>query len=423
LSFRAALFGILWTALWGAAATAVAQIRLDSEVEVGIGHDSNPLLTLDTPAGPNRVSDAFALFSGYGRIGWTHRQWKSELEYQGAWSVYRNRSNGTDATNTGTLTVGRTMGRMWTLQGIGKYERFSRSALAVDRYRLWVAGLSASFDGGNGMRVTTSGMMEWRAYPEFLVPSSGEGLRDRQWLGRLTIEQPFTPRLGGALTLSGRKARTSARAFDYWTVILGGQAWYTITPAFMVSAGYMLDRRRGDAEHQTFRAGRWQWGTIEGTYMGIRGWGCAVTYAWYRYSGQDSGDRLSGNQIAVTAFWAFGRGTVAAPTSTPAVARRPQYTPSPTSRGWRFTVYAPDARSVALVGTFNGWDRKRHLLKGPDEAGQWSITLPLPSGTHQYAFVIDDEVWIKPPDAPAYLEDGFGNWNGIINVSGDRTQP
>lgn len=44
------------------------------------------------------------------------------------------------------------------------------------------------------------------------------------------------------------------------------------------------------------------------------------------------------------------------------------------SRGWIYREWAPNARHVALMGDFNGWDRERHPLSEIAE-GVWEITL------------------------------------------------
>ncbi|MGH9168786.1 MAG: GlgB N-terminal domain-containing protein, partial [Acidimicrobiia bacterium] len=43
--------------------------------------------------------------------------------------------------------------------------------------------------------------------------------------------------------------------------------------------------------------------------------------------------------------------------------------------GTYFAVWAPNARSVSLVGDFNGWDRERDLLR-PTDSGIWEGFVP-----------------------------------------------
>lgn len=44
--------------------------------------------------------------------------------------------------------------------------------------------------------------------------------------------------------------------------------------------------------------------------------------------------------------------------------------------GVRFAVWAPNARRVALIGDFNGWDTRRHAMRLRHEAGVWELFLP-----------------------------------------------
>ena len=51
-------------------------------------------------------------------------------------------------------------------------------------------------------------------------------------------------------------------------------------------------------------------------------------------------------------------------------------------RGVTFAVWAPNARSVSVVGDFNGWDREAHHLRSCGDAGVWEGFVPeLTSGS------------------------------------------
>src|SRR5688572_23383479 len=47
----------------------------------------------------------------------------------------------------------------------------------------------------------------------------------------------------------------------------------------------------------------------------------------------------------------------------------------PLAGGTRFAVWAPNAGSVAVVGDFNGWDPRRHPMRGSD-SGIWQVEVP-----------------------------------------------
>src|SRR5579871_4691160 len=50
--------------------------------------------------------------------------------------------------------------------------------------------------------------------------------------------------------------------------------------------------------------------------------------------------------------------------------------------GVRFAVWAPNARRVSVVGNFNGWDGRQHVMRKRLEAGVWELFIPrLPIGS------------------------------------------
>jgi 1,4-alpha-glucan branching enzyme len=79
----------------------------------------------------------------------------------------------------------------------------------------------------------------------------------------------------------------------------------------------------------------------------------------------------------------------------------------------RFSLYAPQARSVSIAGTFNQWDPHRDQLKIHGRPGLWSIQMPLASGRYEYLFVIDAEQWVPDQGAPG-IDDGMGGITSVI---------
>ncbi len=45
-------------------------------------------------------------------------------------------------------------------------------------------------------------------------------------------------------------------------------------------------------------------------------------------------------------------------------------------KGVQFAVWAPNARSVSVVGNFNNWDRRRHAMRVLGASGVWEIFIP-----------------------------------------------
>lgn len=63
--------------------------------------------------------------------------------------------------------------------------------------------------------------------------------------------------------------------------------------------------------------------------------------------------------------------------------------------GWRFTVWAPKAKRVSVVGDWNSWDREAHPMERQGETGCWSLFIPeLPLWTiYKYDIQGEDGTW------------------------------
>ncbi len=83
----------------------------------------------------------------------------------------------------------------------------------------------------------------------------------------------------------------------------------------------------------------------------------------------------------------------------------------------QFILEAPDAQSVAVAGDFNEW-APEIALADPDGDGIWSGRVLLAPGVHKYMFVLDGDEWITDPHAERYTEDGYGNRNAVIAITG-----
>ena len=82
----------------------------------------------------------------------------------------------------------------------------------------------------------------------------------------------------------------------------------------------------------------------------------------------------------------------------------------------KFILFAPAAKQVTLAGTFNRWEPGTTPLVRVSDEGVWTVTLGLPAGQHQYAFVVDGQRWVVDPAAPT-VDDGFGRKNSVVSVS------
>jgi AMP-activated protein kinase-like protein len=85
------------------------------------------------------------------------------------------------------------------------------------------------------------------------------------------------------------------------------------------------------------------------------------------------------------------------------------------TRGTRVEFRLPRtaASSVALVGSFTEWEPR--AMERTEEG--WKVTLLLPEGSHQFAFLLDGRRWYLPEGAPGVVDDGFGRKNATVVIS------
>ena len=86
-----------------------------------------------------------------------------------------------------------------------------------------------------------------------------------------------------------------------------------------------------------------------------------------------------------------------------------------------FTVRAPDASTVSLVGSFNDWDPASCPMTR-DSEGVWYVSVPLGAGRYEYKFVVDGQ-WCCDPgadrtygDCPHCVQNDYGTMNQVVHV-------
>lgn len=80
-----------------------------------------------------------------------------------------------------------------------------------------------------------------------------------------------------------------------------------------------------------------------------------------------------------------------------------------------FTLDAPRAEEVFLVGDFNGWDEKKHPMKQGAGDG-WKKIVYVTPGTYQYKFLVDGG-WRLDPNNPQTCSNSYGTTNNILVIS------
>jgi hypothetical protein len=80
-----------------------------------------------------------------------------------------------------------------------------------------------------------------------------------------------------------------------------------------------------------------------------------------------------------------------------------------------FQLAAPGAGSVALVGSFTGWETAKLPMTDADSDGVWEVSVRLrKEAVHTYNFLIDGTRWVSDPAAEGQVDDGFGGQSSIV---------
>jgi 1,4-alpha-glucan branching enzyme len=83
-----------------------------------------------------------------------------------------------------------------------------------------------------------------------------------------------------------------------------------------------------------------------------------------------------------------------------------------------FSLKAPNARAVFLVGDFNNWDAGANPMK-LEEDGRWKISLILLPGRHEFKFLVDGK-WREGTKEEQTVPNGFGTLNNVLMIPEKR---
>jgi hypothetical protein len=81
----------------------------------------------------------------------------------------------------------------------------------------------------------------------------------------------------------------------------------------------------------------------------------------------------------------------------------------------RFVFVDSHAKDIELVGDFNAWTRGATKLALSGAPGVWAVSIPLPPGRHEYAFIVNGSRWTADPLAIRSSDD-FGTESSVIHV-------
>lgn len=79
-----------------------------------------------------------------------------------------------------------------------------------------------------------------------------------------------------------------------------------------------------------------------------------------------------------------------------------------------FSVHVPDAKSVSILGDFNGWNEEVHPLKQARD-GSWKCDIKLEPGEYQFRYRVDRSRWLNDDAAPR-KGNQFGSENSVVVV-------
>lgn len=79
-----------------------------------------------------------------------------------------------------------------------------------------------------------------------------------------------------------------------------------------------------------------------------------------------------------------------------------------------FSFETDPGKNVFVAGSFNGWQPSKMKPKGKN-SGAYSVALKLPTGRHEYKFVVGD-CWCADPKNPETVPNDCGSTNSVLVV-------
>ena len=84
------------------------------------------------------------------------------------------------------------------------------------------------------------------------------------------------------------------------------------------------------------------------------------------------------------------------------------------AKSTQFKLFAPQAKKVSVVGSFNNWDPKKVTAK-KDTGGNWTGKISLKPGRYEYKFLVDGS-WVNDPKCSSAVYNSFGTQNSVVEV-------
>lgn len=80
-----------------------------------------------------------------------------------------------------------------------------------------------------------------------------------------------------------------------------------------------------------------------------------------------------------------------------------------------FSITAPAARNVQLVGDFTHW-QQHPVNMHPEGQGIWRTTVQLAPGEHHYRFLVDGQ-WYDDPECHLRVPNPYGGQDAVRKVN------
>lgn len=77
----------------------------------------------------------------------------------------------------------------------------------------------------------------------------------------------------------------------------------------------------------------------------------------------------------------------------------------------------PTARTVSVIGSFNGWNPAVHRMQQTVD-GEWTVTVYLTPGRAVYCFSVDGVMWLDPADE-GRVPNGWGSEYSVRHVASE----
>lgn len=76
--------------------------------------------------------------------------------------------------------------------------------------------------------------------------------------------------------------------------------------------------------------------------------------------------------------------------------------------------FKTDAKSLVLVGDFNGWEETATPMKKAKD-GSFSVTVEMESGfEQQFRYIADGKIWLNDEAADKYIVSSLGSENSVV---------